>query len=199
MDSVENGTSYFKTTWAAEAITPDMGKVEISQSGGSAAYGAVYWQYFEDLDKITSAGSGLKIDKKLYKILVSPQGEQLQDIDENTPIMLGDKIVIRLIITTDRDLEYVHLKDMRASAFEPTNVFSTAKQQNGIWYYEATRDAATNFFIPQLNKGTYVFEYRLIASHTGDFSNGIATIQCMYAPEFSAHSEGIKVKIVGIE
>ena len=194
-DSTALGTAYFKTTWTAEAITPDMGKVEIQQQGEGSAYGAVYWQYFEELDKITTAASGLQIEKKLYKVRTTPQGEELQAIDDQTPIVLGDKIVVRMIITTDRNLEYLHLKDLRASAFEPVNVFSTAKQQNGIWYYEATRDAATNFFIPNLDKGTHVFEYRLIASQTGSFSNGIATIQSMYVPEFSAHSEGIKVKI----
>ncbi|MCL2131686.1 MAG: MG2 domain-containing protein [Lentimicrobiaceae bacterium] len=195
MDSVKSGTSYFKTTWIAEEITPEMGKIEIKKSSGGSAYGAVYWQYFEDLDKITSANTGLKIDKKLYKVIATPSGEELQEITDSTPIQLGNKIVVRMIITTDRDLEYVHLKDMRASAFEPTNVFSTAKRQNGIWYYESTRDAATNFFFSRLNKGTHVFEYRLTASQKGDFSNGIATIQCMYAPEFSAHSEGGKVVI----
>ncbi|MBP5650438.1 MAG: hypothetical protein J6X01_05105, partial [Bacteroidales bacterium] len=93
------------------------------------------------------------------------------------------------------DMEYVHLKDMRASAFEPVNVLSQYKHQDGLWYYEATGDAATNFFIDYLPKGTYVFEYTLMATMAGTYSNGITTIQCMYAPEFTSHSEGIKVTI----
>jgi hypothetical protein len=84
---------------------------------------------------------------------------------------------------------------MRASGFEPTNVFSQYKWQDGLGYYESTRDASTNFFFSHLPKGTYVFEYPLVISHSGNFSNGITSIQCMYAPEFASHSEGIRVYV----
>ncbi len=92
-------------------------------------------------------------------------------------------------------MEFVHLKDMRAAGFEPINVLSTHKYQDGLYYYENTRDAATNFFMDRLPKGTYVFEYPLRVTHKGDFSNGITTMQCMYAPEFASHSEGVRVKV----
>jgi hypothetical protein len=93
-------------------------------------------------------------------------------------------------------MEYVHLKDMRASGLEPLNVLSTYKYQDGLGYYESTGDAATHFFISWLAKGTYVFEYPVVVSHSGNFSNGISSIQCMYAPEFTSHSEGIRIKII---
>ena len=102
---------------------------------------------------------------------------------------------VRIELRVDRDMEYVHLKDMRASAFEPVNVLSGYRWQQGMGYYESTRDAATNFFISYIGKGTYVFEYTLIATQKGNFSNGITSIQCMYAPEFSSHSEGIRVTV----
>jgi uncharacterized protein YfaS (alpha-2-macroglobulin family) len=92
-------------------------------------------------------------------------------------------------------MEYVHMKDMRASGFEPVNVLSKYKYQGGLGYYESTRDAATNFFFDYLSKGSYVFEYGLRVNHKGNFSNGVTTIQCMYAPEFTSHSEGIRVKV----
>jgi hypothetical protein len=92
-------------------------------------------------------------------------------------------------------MEFVHMKDMRASGFEPINVISRYKYQDGLGYYECTKDAATNFFMEYLPKGTYVFEYPLRVAHQGNFSNGITTIQCMYAPEFTSHSEGIRVKV----
>ena len=119
----------------------------------------------------------------------------LTSITEENPLKVGDKVRIRIEIRVDRDMEYVHLKDMRASAFEPTTVFSQYKYRDGLYYYESTRDAATNFFFDYLPKGTYVFEYTVIATQAGVFSNGISSIQCMYAPEFSEHSEGIKVKV----
>ena len=92
-------------------------------------------------------------------------------------------------------MEYVHLKDMRAACFEPTNVISSYKYQGGLGYYESTKDVSTNFFFGRLPKGKYVFEYPMFVTNKGDFSNGIATIQCMYAPEFSSHSEGVRVKV----
>ncbi|MFL5728661.1 MAG: hypothetical protein ACJ75J_04165, partial [Cytophagaceae bacterium] len=107
----------------------------------------------------------------------------------------GDLIKVRIELRVDRPMEYVHMKDMRASAFEPVNVISQYKYQDGLGYYESTRDAATNFFIGYLPKGTFVFEYPLRITHDGDFSNGITTIQCMYAPEFTSHSEGVRVKV----
>ena len=92
-------------------------------------------------------------------------------------------------------MEFVHMKDMRAAGFEPINVLSSYKYQGGLGYYEMTRDAATNFFFDYLPKGTYVFDYPLFVNHRGDMSNGITTIQCMYAPEFTSHSEGVRVVI----
>jgi len=122
-------------------------------------------------------------------------GPVLQIIDEKTHLKVGDKVKVRIELRVDRDMQYVHMKDMRASGFEPINVISQYKWQDGLGYYESTRDAATNFFISYLHKGTYVFEYPLRVTHKGDFSNGITSIQCMYAPEFTSNSEGIRVKV----
>ena len=127
----------------------------------------------------------------------SDHGPVIEPVTDQTKLKLGDKIKVRIELRVDRDIEYVHMKDMRASGFEPINVISTYKYQGGIGYYESTGDAATNFFISKLLKGTYVFEYPLRVAQKGDFSNGVTTIQCMYAPEFSAHSEGIRVKVTG--
>ena len=113
-----------------------------------------------------------------------------------TNCKVGDKIKVRIELRVDRDMEYVHMKDMRASCLEPVNVLSGYKWQGGLGYYETTKDASTNFFFGYLRKGTYVFEYPLFVTHTGNFSNGITTIQCMYAPEFSSHSEGVRISVV---
>jgi uncharacterized protein YfaS (alpha-2-macroglobulin family) len=126
---------------------------------------------------------------------MSKTGPVIEPVTSEVKLKVGEKLKVRIELRVDRDMEYVHLKDMRASGFEPINVISQYKYQGGIGYYEATGDAATNFFISRLNKGTYVFEYPLRVSHKGDFSNGITSIQCMYAPEFSSHSEGIRVKV----
>jgi uncharacterized protein YfaS (alpha-2-macroglobulin family) len=119
----------------------------------------------------------------------------IKPINDKTKLNLGDKVIVRIELRVDRDMEFVHMKDMRAAGFEPINVISRYKWKDGLGYYESTKDAATNFFFDYLPKGTYVFEYPLRVSQQGDFSNGITTIQNMYAPEFTSHSEGIRVKV----
>lgn len=191
----EAGTGYFKMSWAGKAVTPDMGKITVTKAGPGVSWGAMYWQYFEDLDKITPAKTPLQIVKKLFVTRNTASGPVIEPVTDQTKLKPGDKIKVRIELRTDRDMEYVHMKDMRASGFEPINVFSSYKWQDGLGYYESTGDAATNFFFSYLPKGTYVFEYPLFVAHEGNFSNGITTVQCMYAPEFSAHSEGSRVKV----
>ena len=192
----EAGTGYFKKAWTGEEITADKANVRIEKGTDGPAWGGLYWQYFENLDKISrSDDKNLIIEKKLYKVENTDKGEVLKAITANQPLQKGDKVRVRVVITCDRDMEFVHLKDMRAATFEPVNVFSQYKYQDGLWYYEATKDAATHFFIDWMPKGKYVFEYTLFATQSGDFSNGITHIECMYAPEFQSHSAGIRVKV----
>jgi uncharacterized protein YfaS (alpha-2-macroglobulin family) len=194
--NAEPGTGYFKKTWNGSDIKPAaMGKVKVVKQDVGVSYGAMYWQYFEQLDKITPHETPLKIKKHLFLQKNTASGPVMEPITATTRLKPGDKIKVRIELRVDRDMSYVHMKDMRASGFEPTNVFSGYKYQDGLGYYESTRDAATNFFFSYLNKGAYVFEYPLVVNHSGDFSNGITTIQCMYAPEFTSYSEGIRVKV----
>lgn len=192
---VEAGTGYFKTSWPADEIKPEMGKVTVKKDTEGVAWGAVYWQYFEQLDKITPHETPLKLKKQLFIEKLIASGKVIEPISEKNQPIIGDKIIVRIELRVDRAMEYIHMKDMRAAGFEPINVISTYKYQDGLGYYETTKDAATNFFMEYLPKGTYVFEYPLRVTHLGDFSNGITTIQCMYAPEFTSHSEGIRVKV----
>ncbi len=189
------GTGYIKTVWQNEAVKPEMSKITVSKKTNGVAWGAAYWQYFEDLDKITFAETNLKLKKDLFIVNVSNQGEQLMAITKDNALTVGQKVRVRIELRTDRNLEYVHLKDMRAAGFEPIDVLSRYHYQGGLGYYQSTKDAATHFFFDYIPKGTYVFEYDLRVQQKGEFSNGIATIQCMYAPEFTSHSDGIRVKV----
>jgi len=192
---VEAGTGYFKTSWSGGDVNPDMGYITIKNNNNVAAWGSLYWQYFENLDKITPAETPLQLKKQLFIERPSDTGPVLKPLDKSQ-LKIGDRVKVRIELRVDRDMEYVHMKDMRAAGFEPENVISRCKWQGGLCYYESTKDASTNFFIDYLPRGTYVFEYPLRVSHAGDFSNGITTIQCMYAPEFSSHSEGVRVQVV---
>jgi uncharacterized protein YfaS (alpha-2-macroglobulin family) len=198
----EAGTGYFKKRWDGSQITSEWSNVSVTKKSNTVAWGAVYWQYFEQLDKIKQfEETPLTIKKQLFVERREGDKKVIVPIDNNAgalrvmPIKTGDKITVRIEIRADRDMEYVHLKDMRAACFEPVDYISGYRYKAGLGYYQAIKDASMNFFIDYLRKGTYVFEYDLRVAQKGDFSNGITTIQSMYAPEFTSHSEGIRVGV----
>jgi hypothetical protein len=201
---VEAGTGYFQVNRDGKEIRPEMGNVTISKSNEGVAWGALYWQYFEDLDNITAHATPLKLEKKLFIERILPKGKVLEPItrsevggQKSERIKVGDKIIVRIILSVDRNLEFVHMKDMRASAFEPltSEQMSGYHYQDGLGYYQSASDVSMNFFFDFLPKGTWVFEYPLVVNAAGEYSNGITTIQCMYAPEFGAHSEGLRISV----
>lgn len=189
----ELGTGYIKESWSGDQILNQMGNVKIEKSGDGPAWGAMYWQYYEDLNKITTQKGELNIDKKLFVEKATANGKTLVEVTESNPLKVGDKVIMRLTVRVDRDMEFVHLKDMRASCFEPIETLSGLRWQNNTYYYQSTKDASTNFFFDHLAKGTYVFEYPVYVNRSGEYSNGITSIQCMYAPEFISNTNGIKV------
>ncbi len=196
-EKTEAGTGYFKRSLQSDFIKTSMGniKVTVSNSNNQPSWGAAYWQYFENLDKITSAETPLKLQKKYFVERNTNNGPVLTPVNEGDELKVGDKIKVRIELRVDRNMEYVHMKDMRPSCMEPVNVLSEYKWQGGLGYYESTKDASTSFFFSWLPKGTYVFEYPMFITHAGNYSSGITSIQCMYAPEFSTHSEGVRVKV----
>lgn len=174
-------------------IKPSQGNIRLTVTGNGTqpSWGAVYWQYFEQLDKISSSSGALQIKRELFK----KTGNTLVRIDAQHPLRVGDQVIMRIILKADRAMEFVHLKDMRPACLEPVNVLSGYKWGGGIGYYESTKDVATHFFFDRLTQGTHVLEYPLFVSHAGRFAGGISTLQCMYAPEFSAHSAGMDVEV----
>lgn len=188
-------TGYEKVTYAASEIKPEMGVIQITKKGDGPAWGALYWQHFEPLDKVMPGSAGLSVQKTLYVQRDSPGGPTISPVTAKMNLKPGDLIKVRLVLKTDRAMEYVHVKDSRASGFEPVAALSGYKYQNGLGYYESPRDASTDFFMSYLPVGTHVFEYDLRVAQTGDFSAGVATVQCFYAPEFLAHSAGERVKV----
>ena len=158
------------------------------------AWGSVHWQYLEDMSKVTPyAGTPLKLKKTLFTKVATARGQVLEPV--KGPLGVGDELVVRVELRVDRDMEYVHLKDERGSGTEPVNVLSGYRYQDGLAYYESTRDTASHFFIDYLPKGTYVFEYSTRVQLRGQYQTGVASIQCMYAPEFNSHSESIALTV----
>lgn len=195
VEDKNSGTGYFKSSVESYKIKSEYGKISIKNESKTVQWGAVYYQYMEKLENIGTSTSGVNINKKLFIEKDGDNGKYMVPVNDKNPIKIGDKVKVRIEIRSDRDMEFVHLKDMRGAGFEPLNTLSTYKYQDGLGYYEETKDASQNFFFDYLPKGTHVFEYPLTAFNAGDFSAGIATMQCMYAPEFSSHSEGIRVRI----
>lgn len=193
--SPEVGTGYYRYSWSAGDITPEMGTVSLIKRDDGIAWGGLYWQYFEKLNAIKPAQTPLALVKTLYRQRNTEKGLVIEPITAQMPLRVGDLVKVRIELRSDRDMEYIHLKDMRGAGLEPVSTLSQYRWQGGLGYYESMKDASANFFIGWLPKGVYVFEYALRATHAGAFSNGITTIQSMYAPEFSAHSEGAVVRI----
>ncbi|UQD56047.1 MG2 domain-containing protein [Flavobacterium sp. K5-23] len=192
----EAETGYLKLNWKADEIKKETAVISIENKSKVPGFGGIYWQYFEDSDKIKDHnGSVLSVTKELYLKKNTDKGEILQKATSNYLMEIGDLVSVRLIITAKENMEFIHLKDMRASCFEPVKTLSEHQYKDGLSFYQSTKDVATHFFFDSINKGTYVIEYDILVNNKGDFSNGITTIQSMYAPEFSSHTKGIRVKI----
>ncbi len=191
------GSLYYKRDLAVSGLSAKSAKITVSNPNEHIAWGAVHWQYFANRDKIESkdAEGPLQLKKELYVRDLNTQGRALELLDENDRFAPGDEIIVRITLEADREMEYIHMKDYRAAGLEPTETLSRHRWQEGLSYYQSTRDMATHFFIEKIYPGQYVFEYSLRVQHPGDFSNGHCLIESMYAPEYRAHSDGRRLSI----
>jgi len=195
IDSKNDPAGYFRVKFDANDITKEKATVKIKNQSDSPQYGGMYWQYFEDSDQIkSSALKELKIEKQLFVEKFSGKAKKKLPIHE-TEIEVGDKLIVRLIINAREDFEFMELKDMRGSGLEPIEVLSGYRHRNGLTFYQVTKDAATYFFFDRIRKGHYELEYELRANNPGDFSAGNAILKSLYAPEFSAKTEGRRLQV----
>ena len=192
-EHVEAGAGFWEQRFAAREIRPEMGHVTVRKTDPGVAWGSLHWQYLADVNDVTPyAGTPLTLNKTLWVRRASTAGPKLEPL--HGAAQVGDEIVVRIELRTDRDMEYVHMKDGRGSGTEPVDVLSGYRWQDGLGYYEETRDTGTHFFIDYLPKGTYVFEYSVRVQHRGRYPSGLAEIQCLYAPEFNSHSQSVPIE-----
>ena len=181
----DDAIGYIKKTVSGDVM--NIKKVSVDKEGTGMGWGAVYAQYLESMDQIGEQGNGLSVSRQLYK------GDEA--LNESVPLKVGDKITVRLTVKADRDMDFVQIKDDRAACMEPLQAVSGFRWGNGLGYYQATKDASTQFFIDQMRKGTYVIEYQVYVNRTGEYQAGIATVQSAYAPEFGGHTGGYRVMV----
>jgi hypothetical protein len=197
-ERVEAGTGFFETRFVRREITPALAAVTMKKPDAGLAWGGVHWQYLDDIANVPAAGrEELAIEKKLFVKRFTKSGPELVAArdGEATKVEVGDELVVRLVVTSDRDYEFLELADHRPSLTEPVDVLSGWRWGDGAGWYVAIRDTSTQLFFERLPRGTHVFEYSLRAAHRGSASSGFARIQSRYAPEFSAHSASIPMQV----
>jgi hypothetical protein len=193
--TAEAGTGFFEERFTRREITPEMAAITMTTKAEGLAWGGVHWQYLDDIASVPAASRPeLSIEKALFVKRMTKAGPELVPL-AGAPVELGDELVVRLVVTSDRDYEFLELADHRPSLTEPVDVRSGWRWGDGAGWYVATRDASTQMFFERLPRGTHVFEYALRAAHRGTASSGFATIQSRYAPEFSARSASVNLAV----
>lgn len=189
------GTGYLQHAWNQEAIKPSLGEVTVRTDAEHPVIGACYWQYWEDAQKVEAVGSGLTVSRTYFH---QPEtaGGYASPVTADNPAQLGERITVRVTVTSDRDLDFVHVTDPRPAAFEPVSQGERYRWEcYGVSWTEQFLDASTEIFFSQFSKGTFAVEYDVFATQTGEFTTGVPEVECTYAPEWRGRSATTRVKI----
>lgn len=170
-------------------------KLVVDQQADHLSWGAVYAQYLEELDKVSSQSSGLSIERHLLVRRLSNGKEEWQEVKPGDVLSVGDRVLSRLIIRADRDMDFVQVEDKPAACMEPGVALSGYRWDNGIGYYRVIKDASVRYFADQFRKGVHTFTMEYTLTAAGTYSLGIATIQSAYAPELNAHSAADVIRV----
>ena len=182
----DDALGYVRQTYTG--ADTEVSRIAVVKSGEGLSWGAVYAQYLEDMIRVRPfRTNGLGIVREYWL------GDE--QVSASTRLKPGDKLIVRLTVKADRDMDFVQIKDERASCMEPAVQLSGYHWNGGIGYYQVNKDASTEFFIDQMRKGTYVLEYTVYLDRPGTYQAGIATIQSAYAPEFNGHTDGVELTI----
>lgn len=193
---VEAGSGYFSIRATGRSVRPEMGDIVVTNFGHAVATAAVHWQYVAPMDALKGSATNLPITltRALFVERAGPRKSVLRPLT-NGMVRVGDTLVTRIQVRIDRDMEFIHLKDARGAVLEPVDVLSSYKWQDGVGYFQSTRDTATHFFFDRLPRGTYVFEYRSRAFQQGRCAGGFATIECLYAPRYRAFTRATSIQV----
>ena len=183
---------FIQKYWDADEMK-NIDNLTIENNSNNMVWGGLFRQYFVSVDEVRKHENPLKVDRELFVERVNENGKYLVPIEE-TNIKVGDKVVVNLTIEASQDMEFVFLKDLRAACLEPTEQLSRYNYSDGMLYYQSNSDVYMGFYFDRLPKGKHRVSYSMYVTKEGSFSNGYALIQCMYAPEFSGYSEGMRIR-----
>jgi hypothetical protein len=188
------GTGCIQRRWNANEVTQDMRHLTVNNPTNHLVWGGLFRQYFVPIDEVKSDESGFTIKRELFVETVTDKGKFLVPAEKRT-LKVGDKLTVKITFTSQQDMSFVFVKDLRAAGFEPIEQISRYEYNDRMSYYQSNTDTDMEFFIERLPKGTHQLEYSMFVTKEGHLNNGYALIQCQYAPEFSAYSDGMKVKV----
>lgn len=183
---------YLQVSYDAPETIRDIHEVEIRKQSDSPTWGGVFVQSFQPLDKISGHATDLSVDKKLYVLNADGKAEA---ITEKHTLNTSDKVIVQLVLSLERDMEYLHVQDLFAACFEPIKSLSGNRVMAGIPYYQEVKDASMNFFFEYLPRGTHTLVYQLWVNQAGSYQDGIATFQSIYAPVYNAYSKAGRVEV----
>jgi uncharacterized protein YfaS (alpha-2-macroglobulin family) len=169
--------------------------VVVSKQTRGYAFASATWHFSTEKLPEKAEGELLRVTRRYFKRVKSGREVELIPLSEGARIAVGDEVEVQLMLTSEHPAEYVHLRDPRPAGFEPVSFTSKHKWNLGVYWYEEIRDSGTNFFFERLPQGEYPFKYRLRATMAGTFKAAPATVQPMYAPEFTGYSAGTTVTI----
>ena len=203
------GTGFIQRRWNANEVTSEMRQLTVNNPTPHLVWGGLFRQYFVPIDEVKSDESGFTIKRELFVETVTDKGKKLVPVGSalrqaqgpkavepvETPLKVGDKVTVKITFTSQQDMSFVFVKDLRAAGFEPIEQISHYEYNDRMSYYQSNTDTDMEFFIEKLPKGTHQLEYSMFVTKEGYLNNGYALIQCQYAPEFSAYSDGMRVKV----
>ncbi len=171
---------YVKTEKAGKAFT-----LSINKKSDYTSWGAVYAEFKQPLSEIASAESGIKVRRVIVPAESQGRGKAQAKV--------GEKVKVTLIITADRDYDFVKIVDKRAACLEPVNQLSG--YQWGMECYVSPKDNTTNFYFDRLSKGKHFVEMEYYVDRKGDYQSGSCTAECTYSPEFGGRTEAYKMTV----
>lgn len=200
-DALKTSTSkamagYTTHTWDGP-IGRDKADITIDSKTEGISWGGIFRIFTEVMDKVDAAENGFTLKRVVWRVINDESGERLEEVKAGTKLRVGDKLRIQFEISTDRTLDYIELADCRAATMEPlsTRAGYTFNWRDDISFYAAPGNTRNVFYIDRLNKGSYRLEYVVYVQKPGRFQEGIATIQCLYAPAFRATTPGAVITV----